>query len=154
MTPERWERIEELFQADPKNAHARSLVAMTHGKLGDALSELGDLPGAVEQHQKAAAALETVAAADPGNAVSRSEMAAWRSKVGADYASLASSGESPIRQRIANWRAARSWFQRSWDQWAELRSRGGLTKRYQTEPACMADEIARCDTALAKPGQK
>ena len=142
-----------ISEADPKNVHAGSLVAMAHGELGDVLRELGDLAGAVEQHQRAASALETIAAADPGNAMGRSEMAVWRSKVGMDYASLASSGESPIRQRIANWRAARSWFQRSSDLWAELRAGGRLLKKDEKGPEQVALEIARCDTALAELGR-
>jgi hypothetical protein len=79
-----------------------------------------------------------------------------RSKVGADYAALASSEKTPLSQRIANWRSARSWFQRSSDLWASVQARGRLMKRDEKEPERVAGEIARCDTALAaleKPQQ-
>jgi hypothetical protein len=52
----------------------------------------------------------------------------------------------------ANWREARSWFQRSLDMWGRVHNPGQMNPHgFDTEgPGAVRAELARCDAALAK----
>jgi non-specific serine/threonine protein kinase/serine/threonine-protein kinase len=141
-----------VAQADPKNAHARFSVAVLYQDIGDVLLERGDPTAALEEYLRAEEAFEEVARNDPVNSEFKSRAAKSYSKVGAAYALIASSEESPASQRMARWRTARSWFQRSADNWAQLGGRDHLTELYQDEPGKVAQQIARCDAELANLG--
>ena len=139
-----------VAQADAKNAHARFSSAVIYQDIGDVLRKRGEPTAALEEYLRAEETFEEVARNDPANSEIRSRAALSYSKVGAAYVLLASSEKSPASQRMARWRTARSWFQRSADSWTELGGRDHLTKPYQSEPEKVAQQIARCDAELAK----
>jgi non-specific serine/threonine protein kinase/serine/threonine-protein kinase len=142
-----------IAEADPKNARARSMVAIISGDIGDVLRERGDLAGALEKRLKSADALETLARADPANTDFRSRTANAYFNVGVTYALLASSEKSPAERQIGSWRAARLWFQRSSDLWAELRAGDHSGNAFREESEKVAQQIARSEEALAKLGR-
>ena len=48
----------------------------------------------------------------------------------------------------SDWQQARQWFQRSRDEWQELKQRGALPKKDESELDKIAREIAKCEAAL------
>lgn len=52
--------------------------------------------------------------------------------------------------RLAEWREARTWFQKSMDIWTSLKAGGRFTSVVYGSPEKVQREIARCDAALAK----
>jgi hypothetical protein len=107
----------------------------------------------LEKRLKSADALETLARADPANTDFRSRTANAYFNVGVTYALLASSEKSPAERQIGSWRAARLWFQRSSDLWAELRAGDHSGNAFREESEKVAQQIARSEEALAKLGR-
>jgi hypothetical protein len=56
--------------------------------------------------------------------------------------------------RLAQWREARTWFQKSMDIWTSLKAGGKFTSVIYGGPKQVQQEIARCAAALAKLGDK
>jgi non-specific serine/threonine protein kinase/serine/threonine-protein kinase len=131
-----------VAQADPRNAYARRVVGIGYSNVGEALTALGRVGEAVEANRKYAASAEASLAADPDDATLRTEAVKSQRALGESLMKLAS--------RPAEWKEARSWLQRSAKGWDELKASGSLPPEAQDEPAKVAEDLARCEAALAK----
>ena len=144
---------EALASVDPANRQYRSDMATLRGKVGRALIATGDPAGAVHILRGALEIFNEIRAADPDNEMTRARLAAIHASLGAAYAARAAGvGKGRVAQRIAYWRAARGWFQKSRDAWLDLRNRGATTGTEAVEPDRLGGEIAGCDVALARLG--
>ena len=74
------------------------------------------------------------------------------SGLGSTHVALAADTRHNATMRLAEWREARTWFQKSVDIWTKLKAGGKHTSVVYGGPEQVQQEIARCDAALAKLG--
>jgi hypothetical protein len=55
---------------------------------------------------------------------------------------------------MQRWREAHSWYRRSLDIYLDLRNRSSLASGERNQPDAIANEIAKCDAAIAKSNHK
>jgi hypothetical protein len=72
-----------------------------------------------------------------------------RSALAETYSRLAVKPGIPQTSKIASWREARSWYQKSLDTWLLLKQKTPLGKFDAAQPDKIAIEIAKCDATLA-----
>ena len=70
--------------------------------------------------------------------------------MGAVNAVLAARPEDSAEVRLDRWREARSWFERSHDEFVSMRDENLLWESDAGVPDDIAGEIAACDTAIAE----
>lgn len=73
-----------------------------------------------------------------------------RSRVEPNPPATAGDTRHNVAMRLAEWREARTWFQKSMDIWTSLKAGGKFTSVVYGSPEKVQREIARCDAALAK----
>jgi len=119
--------------------------------IGRELVAEGKAAEGVQSARKAVRILERLAAADQAETYFKpTDLADARSAVAEAYSRLASQPGIPGTSRITSWRQARSWYQKSLDIWLLQKKKALLTRWNAIEPDRIANEIARCDAALAK----
>ena len=138
---------EKLTSADTHDVLARRDLGQCYVGIGKALAADGKAATGIESARKAVRILEGLAADDH---FKPSYLADANSGVAYGYSRLASQPGISKTLRIASWRDARSWYQKSLDLWLLQKSKALLTKWNAAEPDRIANEIARCDAALAK----
>jgi eukaryotic-like serine/threonine-protein kinase len=141
--------LEPMAAADPANGQYRSALGSVYQRFGAMEAEVGDVDAALTHLRKALAIHEAVRAADPSNAISQAFIADSAAGLGNAYSRLASTAATSRRDRIRYLMEARSWYQRGYDVWLELRKRGTTTGDEAARPDDLAHDIARCDAALA-----
>jgi tetratricopeptide (TPR) repeat protein len=139
-----------LSAADPANGQYRSTIGAISQRIGAVQVELGDPSAAMTNLGKSLAIHDAELAADPSNVIVQTRMALAAAGMGTVYALRASAERRPARDRIRDWREARSMYQRAFDVWEDLRKRGSTTGDDAARPAGLAREIAGCDAALAR----
>ena len=135
-------------QADPSNVQARLDVSSSHENVGRALAKLSRLDEALASYERAEEIRRPAAEVDPGNAQVRLSLAGLYGRFGELYAERASRSTGEARR--AQWRQARSWYQRARESLLELKSRDSLPGEAAAEPDRLAAEIARGDAALGR----
>jgi non-specific serine/threonine protein kinase/serine/threonine-protein kinase len=150
---------EATSAADPTNARNRRDLALAYFEYANLLTKSGNASGALEYYRKVAAIRETMSEADPTNIRDRRDLAVSYSKLGEVCVMLALDSK-PTTRKIAAWREARSWYQRSLDIVVEIRDRGllsatGIQIGAMMGPSSLKVEnisrdIAKCDDAIAK----
>jgi len=70
--------------------------------------------------------------------------------LGKGYAALASDDKTSAQNRLADWREARSWFQKSQEIYKTFLDAGKLTGEDAARLDVVIEEIARCDAAIAR----
>jgi hypothetical protein len=118
--------------------------------IGRALAADGKEAEGIQSAGKAVHLLETLAAADHADTNFKStEVAYARSALAETYSRLAVKPGIPQTSKIASWREARSWYQKSLDTWLLLKQKTPLGKFDAAQPDKIAIEIAKCDATLA-----
>jgi tetratricopeptide (TPR) repeat protein len=140
--------MEPLAAADPANGQYRSALGSVYQRFGAMQAEVGQVDTALAYLRRALAIQESVLAKDPSNAMSRAFIADSAAGLGNVYSKLASSAARSRHDRIRYLLEARSWYQRGYDLWLELRKRGSTTGDEAARPDDLARDIARCDAAL------
>jgi non-specific serine/threonine protein kinase/serine/threonine-protein kinase len=141
--------MEPLAAADPANGQYRSALGSVYQRFGAMQAEVGHVDTALAYLRRALAIQESVLAKDPSNAISRAFIADSAAGLGNVYSKLAAAAATSRRDRIRYWLVARSWYQRGYDLWLELRKRGSTTGDEAARPEDLARDIAKCDAALA-----
>jgi non-specific serine/threonine protein kinase/serine/threonine-protein kinase len=141
---------EEASSADPADAWARTALAQGHENISEVHFMAGDPARALESELAASRLFEALSRADPTNTSRRAQLASSYSGLGKTEVALAEARAPAASQRGAHWRAARSWYERSENLFAELRKAGATLPDVSVDDAEKnARQIARCDAALA-----
>ncbi len=144
--------FDDLVERDPANRKSRGNLALILSDLGMLLAKRGDSKGALEAGQKSLAIAEQLSAANPSNTELSVIVATACSGLGNMHATLAVDTRRSAAIRLAEWREARTWFQKSMDIWTSLKAGGKFTSVIYGSPKQVQQEIERCDSALAKLG--
>ena len=140
---------EALAAADPNDANSSKYLRSTCEKIGNISLKNGQTTSALSNFRRALAAAEAESIADQADMRSRSDMAAFSSRIAEAYGTMAAQAAPDRRQEY--WRQARSWYQKSLSIWQELRQRRSVASREDAESPETANQgIAKCDAALAK----
>jgi tetratricopeptide (TPR) repeat protein len=140
-----------MSDSDPKNLDKRGNVADDWVKVSDLHLGLGEFTEALDGYQRALAIWESLVQATPDDADLRSQLALTREKIGAVYLRRAIRRGSSA-DAVADWRAARAWYQKSLDIWSELKQQKKLSSEYDGKPAEVAQQISKCERAIPKSG--
>ena len=144
--------LETLQQAPVRFATNPELLALKHAALhalAALLLETGDPAGALDHNRQALAIAEAASGSIATDLYARWRLADSYSRLGEYYATLGANTRNTPEQRIANWREARSWCEKSlllWDEWTRhaVSSVFNTTRRDQAARA-----LERCDAALS-----
>ena len=138
----------ELVAKDPANADYRRQWATTYLLLSRFQLQANDLNGAVDSANQGIKIDEDLVAASPTNAGARKTLAQLDSQLGASHAALAA--KAGASKQPEHWRAARDAYQKSFDIYQDMKSKGTLSGSDASKPDELAKEIAKCDAALRK----
>jgi eukaryotic-like serine/threonine-protein kinase len=145
------EGYQKLTAADPKDVLVMRYLGKCYMSLGRALAADGKPAQGIESARKAVLILGNVAAADRADTNFKlTDLAYAHSALAETYSRLAAHPSTPEPSKIASWREARSWYQKSLDIWLLLKQKAPLGKFDAAQPEKIAAEIASCDAALAK----
>jgi len=146
------EIFKEMMASDPKNALARINFAFSDESLGESLVATGHLPQALPHIREALVVFEAAAANGSKDRYVSSGLADCYFALGLAYSALAADAKGSAVHKTKSWQEARSWYQKSADIWTEKRTHGSLDRSESDTAEKAVQEIAKCDTALAKIG--
>jgi tetratricopeptide (TPR) repeat protein len=129
-------------------------MADSYSKLGRLLANGGNTVGAIENYHKGLTIFEALSANDRTNAELHRALADTYSKLAEAHTILAANTKSPADKRLAQWREARSWYEKSLELLTDMRNRGSLTGLDTRKPEEISRQIANCDNALARLGSR
>jgi non-specific serine/threonine protein kinase/serine/threonine-protein kinase len=144
--------LDDLVQRDPANRRSRVKLADTLTSLGILLAKSDDSAGALEAGRRSLAIAEELSAANPSSPEFNVIVATACSGLGSSHATFAVDSRRSAAMRLAEWREARKWFQKSMDMWANVTAGGRFTSIIYGSSKQVQQDIARCDAALAKLG--
>jgi non-specific serine/threonine protein kinase/serine/threonine-protein kinase len=137
-----------LLAADPNNSLAKANVAFAESGVADALVQSGQPAAAIEVLQEALATFQALSPETASNRYVRSGFASANYLMGNVYAALAASRRASRAQASAEWREARSWYQKSLAMWVVKEKRGELESDERSEQQQVLTQITRCDAEL------
>jgi eukaryotic-like serine/threonine-protein kinase len=142
---------QKLTSADAHDALAMRYLGECYMSIGQALTAEGKPALGLQPARKAVQIFETLAAADRADTFFKNpDLAYARAALAETYSRLAVQPGLPETSKIAIWREARSWYQKSLDTWLLLKEKAPLAQLDAAQPDKIAGEIAHCDAALAK----
>ena len=144
------ETLQILSVKNPTSAEVRADLYTTLNALGDLALETRDFGGASENYRQALAIAETSSAANPSDLHALWRLADSYSRFGALDAARASEPGGPAAGRVARWREARAWYQKSldvWDRWYQHAASSAFNTSRRDRAA---RALAQCGQALAK----
>jgi len=137
-----------LLAADANNSLAKANVAFAESGIADALVQSGQPAAAIEVLQEALATFQALSPETASNRYVRSGFASANYLMGNVYAALAASRRASRAQASAEWREARSWYQKSLAMWVVKEKRGELESDERSEQQQVLTQITRCDAEL------
>jgi eukaryotic-like serine/threonine-protein kinase len=145
-------RFREMLSADPQNDDFRQIVAAVQTFVCEMMIKNGKAAEAIKLLNQSLVSLEKSFAASPTDKTSHFRIANVQAGLGKAHAALASDGRTAAARRLADWREARSWFQRSQKIYKAFRDAGGTTGEDGARLDVVVEEIAKCDAAIARLG--
>lgn len=143
-----------MLSADPQNDDFRQAVATVQTFVGEMLIPEGQAAEAIELLRQPLRMLEQSFAASPTDEIARFRLANVQAGLGQGYAALAAEVETSAPQRLAHWREARAWFQKSREIYQGFRDAGKLTGEDAVRLDTVIAEVAKCEAAIARLGGK
>ena len=140
----------EMLSADPQNEEFRQIVAAVQTFVCQMMIKTGNSAEAIKLLNQSLVTLEKSFAASPTDELAHFRIANVQAGLGQGYAALASEGKTSAQKRLADWREARSWFQKSLEIYGVFRDAGKLTGEEAARLDVVAQEIAMCDAAIAR----
>lgn len=147
--------LRETDAANPANAEVKAQLHATLLSLSGLLSDTGDHETALELSRQALALSEAAAAANPVDLYARWRLADSYAGLARYHETLASNRKAAMADRLAAWREARDWRQKSldqWDGWSRQATSGVFNETRREQAARL---LARCNAELnrlkAKP---
>jgi len=108
-----------LASLDPGNTNWGETTAAVHAKLGDFFRKQSQADAAAENYRESVTIAQKLAAADPQNSEPRYLLADAYFGLG-ELSSAQASGSRSSPERAASLREARSWYQKSSDEWRQI----------------------------------
>ena len=142
----------EMSSADPLNEDLRQLVAAVRTFVCQMMIKTGNAAEAIELLNQTLRTLEKSFAASPTDELAHYRIATVQEGLGQGHAGLAADGKTSAQKRLANWREARSWFQKSLEIYRVFRDAGKLTGEEAAKVSVVTEEIIKCDAAIARLG--
>jgi tetratricopeptide (TPR) repeat protein len=140
-----------LTLADAQDVLAMRYLGKCYMSVGRALAAEGKASQGILSAGEAVRILEALVAADRADtAFKPSDLAYARSALGEAYSRLAQQSGRSKTAKIASWREARSWYQKSLDTWLRLKEKAPLAQFDAAQPDYISGEISRCNAALSK----
>ena len=140
---------ESLADTEPSMSELRELVLRMHNHLGDILLGTRDFERARDQHRLAIAIGEVMLASRPSDLVVRRDLADTYEALARVGVRRAENQRLGRGARIAQWREARSWYQKSLEVWNEW-PKWGISSAFDSRrKAGVLKSIAKCDAALS-----
>ncbi len=140
--------------AAPDDATALAGLSIECCHVGDSQLALGRIAAALSTFQRYLQASEARVRLDPTSSNTRRERGVALYKMGEVNTVLAARPEDSAEVRLDRWREARSWFERSHDEFVSMRDEKLLWESDAGVPDDIAGEIAACDTAIAELGAR
>ena len=141
----------KLTIADPHDVLAMRYLGKCYMSVGKALAAEGKASQGVQAAGEAVRILEALVAADRGDtAFKPSDLAYARSALGEAYSRLAQEHGQSKTAKIASWREARFWYQKSLETWLQLKEKAPLAQFDAAQPDYISGEISHCNAALSK----
>lgn len=146
--------LTDMLSADPQNEEFRQGVATVQTFVSEMMIKNGEAAEAIKLLRQSLLSLEKSFAASPTDEIARFRIANVQAGLGQGYAALASEGKTSAQMRLADWREARSWFQKSREVYTVFRDAGKLTGEDAARLDGVIEEIAKCDAAIARLTRK
>jgi tetratricopeptide (TPR) repeat protein len=103
----------ELLSADPQNDEFRQRLAQVQTFVGEMMIRTGSAAEAIKLLNQPLLTLQKSSASSPTDENAHFRLANAQAAMGKGYAALASDDQTSRQKRLAYWREARSWFQKS-----------------------------------------
>lgn len=139
----------EMLSADPQNEEFRQAVAMVQTVVSEMMIENGETAEAIKLLSQSLQTLEKSFADSPTDEIAHFRIGSVQAGLGKGYAALASESKTSAQKRLAHWREARSWFQKSQEIYEGFRDAGKLTGEDGARLDAVIEEIAKCDASIA-----
>jgi eukaryotic-like serine/threonine-protein kinase len=136
----------DLTTKNSANAYNTRQLALTCLRLSQLMSTTGDLSGAVNYASQAVGIVEKLNAADAKNLTVLRTLADSYSQLGKGHAMIAAKARSEAGK--SKWQEARSWYQKSFDIWQEMKAKGTLSGADKNKPDEVSVELAKCIAAV------
>jgi tetratricopeptide (TPR) repeat protein len=138
-----------ISASDPNDADTRINLAATEAKIADTLVLKGNLGPAMETYRKVLAVIEPFAHSVPPNVQAQYTLADTYSGMGNIFQRQSMQSASASKQR-EHLNEARSWFQKSFDEWRQVRNPGVMSPGgFDVHgPSFVAQKLADCDATL------
>ena len=140
----------DMLSKDPQNAEFIQVVAAVQTTVCEMMIKTGDTAEAIKLLNQSLLTLEKAFAASPSDAIAHFRVGNAQQGLGQGYAALASDDKASTQKRLAHWREARSWFQKSQEIYKALREAGKITGEDAARLDVVTEEIAKCDAAIAR----
>lgn len=140
----------DMLSKDPQNEEFHQVVATVQTTICEMMIKTGDAAEAIKLLNQSLLTLEKSFAASPSDEIAHFRVGNVQQALGQGYAALASDDETSRQKRLADWRAARSWFQKSQEIYKALREAGKITGEDGARLDVVTEEIAKCDAAIAR----
>jgi serine/threonine protein kinase/tetratricopeptide (TPR) repeat protein len=139
----------EMLSADPQNEDFRQMVAAVQAFVCQMMIKTGSAAEAIKLLNQSLQTLEKLFAASPTDETVHFRIAVVQQELGNGHAALASADKTSA-QRLAHWREARSWFQKSQEIYQVFRAAGKTTGEDGARLDVVTGEIAKCDAAIIR----
>jgi len=140
----------DMLSKDPQNAEFIQVVATVQTTVCELMIKTGDTAEAIKLLNQSLQTLEKSFAASPSDEIAHFRIGNAQQALGQGYAALASDDKTSTQKRLAHWREARSWFQKSQEIYKALREAGKITGEDGARLDVVTEEIAKCDAAIAR----
>lgn len=142
--------FEKILSADPQNDEFRQAVANVQTLVSEMMIKTGEASAAIKLLNQSLLTLEKSYDASPTDEIAHFRIAITQENLGHGYVALASEGKTSAQQRLANWREARSWFQKSQAIYRVFGDAGKLVGEDAARLVRATDGIAKCDAEIAR----
>jgi len=142
---------ERAMLADAKDSRSSRLLGYTDMQVGRVLVKEGNVAAGLPLLQSALRIFSQLAEKMPHSTYISNNFANIYMELGNAHSSLASSRETSISQRRAQWLEARKWYEKSRVVWLALQRQGQLAISEKNQPDLASQKIKGCELALARP---
>lgn len=143
----------EIASADPTNDEYRQIFAVAQGFFCEMLIKNGRAAESIELLNQSLLQLQKSFARSPTDQMAHMRIANVQAGLGRGYAALASDETASATRRLAHWREARTWFQKSQEIFKIFHDAGKLGGDDATRLGVITEEIAKCEAAIARLGK-
>jgi serine/threonine protein kinase/Flp pilus assembly protein TadD len=140
----------EMASADPQNEEFHQATAYVQTFVGEMMIKNGTAAEAVKLLTQSLQTLEKSFAASPTDEIAHFRVASVQAALGEGHAALASDDRTAAQVRLAHWREARSWFQKSQSIYKIFLDAGKLTGEDTAKLDAINESIAKCDASIAQ----